>query len=79
MYQGCWIEENGNNAILCEIKRGKLKCTWPSQFVEKFQIEATTLTGDSNQMIYGWIDKETITWNTGNHWLKKGSRKIFIS
>ena len=71
-YQGCWIEECDNKEIQCELVNGKLKCTWPNQFVEEFQIETDTLTGDVNQQICGWLDDERIKWNTGNHWCKKG-------
>ena len=71
-YQGCWIEVSGNKEINCELVNGKLKCTWPSQVVEEFQIDTDTLTGDTNQQICGWLDNEKITWSTGNHWYKKG-------
>ena len=36
------------------------------------------MTGDVNQQIFGWLDNERITWNTGNHWYRKGRSIILV-
>ena len=52
-----------------------LECTWPDQSVETYQIEPESLKGTTNQQILGYPseDRQMITWNTGNRWVKEGN------
>ena len=72
--EGCWISENGNNAIDCKVVNHSLECTWPNQIVEHFHVSPEILKGVTNPEILGYpTDDEMITWNTGNRWIKQGN------
>ena len=51
-----------------------LECTWPDQSIEIYLIESDSLRGTTNQEIHGYPseDRQMITWNTGNRWVKEG-------
>ena len=72
---GCWISENGNQPIKCQVVDDLLTCTWPNQSIETYQIEPEYLKGTTNQQILGYPseDCQMISWNTGNRWVKEGN------
>ena len=72
--EGTWISENGDERIDCKLRENiLLECTWPSHFVEFFQIDAQILQGVENPEICGFpLNDSLIKWNTGNCWIKEG-------
>ena len=78
--EGTWISGNEKQQIRCKnVNNGVLECTWPSQLVENFQIDSETLRGVKNSQICGYISTDgIINWNTGNQWMKEGTKLIIM-
>ena len=76
-FVGCWIREGGKKEINCELQGDELKCIWSDNMVETFRIDDINLTGTNNPRTHGWYtEDETIMWNTGNSWVKKGEKVV---
>ena len=72
--EGCWISESGNQQIKCKVVDNLLKCTWPNQLLECFQMDSGNLKGATNVDIIGFVsENDIIIWNTGNQWVRQGN------
>ena len=77
-YVGNWKRRRDNLDMNCAaLSDTKIRCVWSNGYSGMYTVEGEKIQ-TIDGAVKGRLKGDTITWNTGNQWVRQGKWNIFI-